>query len=217
MEQCKKITKSFLTRPCSILFKNPVDPIADGLEGYNDIVKNPIDLSTINTKLQEKRYNSTFEWYNDMCLVFQNAIDYYPIESSISMIANFYLEVFKKEAIGLNFKSEQEWSDNVQQYTNKFTKILEKQPSLQKINPNLLSLCQRAEKNILPDKQTIANYVEKLNSLTMNDEIREDVIGILKEIEGMSIEEISGQPVDLDKLKPTSLKSLVLYANEHSL
>ena len=44
---------------------------------------------------------------------------------------------------------------------------------------------------------------------------KEEIIEILKDLEGLSPSEISEKPIDLDKLKPISLKSLVLFANDH--
>ncbi|KAK8846292.1 hypothetical protein M9Y10_020298 [Tritrichomonas musculus] len=215
MDQCKAITKEFLKRPCALLFSVPIDPIAEGLENYDEIVSKRMDLGTINNKLQKRLYNNTIEWYNDMCLVFQNAIDYYPFESKLSMMARYLLEEFKKSAYGLNFSSEQVWLDSVQTLSSKLTNIISQPPSFQSNNPNISSLFQRAEKTQEPDKQAIASYVDKLNTITANDNIREEVIGILKEVEGMCLAEITSHPVDLDKLKPNSLKTLVVYANEH--
>lgn len=215
MEQCKSITKDFLKRPCAQLFSIPIDPVAEGLEDYDKKVKKRMDLGTIYTNLQKRLYNDTIEWYDDMHTVFQNAIDYYPYESKLSMIARYLLEEFKKAAFGLNISSEQVWLDSVQKLSSKLTAVISQPPSFQSTSPNISSLFQRAEKTHEPDKQAIASYVDKLNAITANDDINEEVIGILKEVEGMSIADITAQPVDLDKLKPSSLKTLVVYANEH--
>ena len=122
LERCKNITREFLSKPLSILFRNPVDPIQDGLKNYFEIVKKPIDLTTINNKLQKRLYNTSTEWYDDMCLVFQNAIDYYPEESQLSMIAKYKLNEFKKLAIGLNSDSEDKWLKEISKIMRSFFK-----------------------------------------------------------------------------------------------
>lgn len=215
MDQCKTITKDFLKRPCALLFSAPIDPIAEGLENYDQVVKKRMDLGTIYNNLQKRLYNDTIEWYDDMCLVFQNAIDYYPKDSKLSLIASYLLDEFKKSAFGLNISSEKDWANSVQKLSSKLTSIISQPPSFQSSTQNISALFQRAEKTHEPDKQAIASYVDKLNAITANDDIREEVIGILKEVEGMCLADIIAQPVDLDKLKPNSLKTLVVYANEH--
>lgn len=214
MEKCKIITREFLSKPFSVYFRTPVNPV--DLQDYDKIVKKPMDLGTINSKLQKRYYNSISEWYDDMILVFQNAIDYFPIDDGLSMIARYQLAEFKKMAYGMNLTTEQDWLNSIQTISSKLTKIISQPPSLTKANPNISLLCQRAEKASPPDKQAIASYVQKLNHITVNDDVREEVIGILKEVQGMTISEITEQPVNLDNLKPVALKSLVLFANEHA-
>ena len=175
MDQCKIITREFIKRPSAFLFTVPIDPNAEGLENYDNIVKKRMDLGTINENLQKRLYNNTIEWYDDMCLVFQNAIDYYPYESKLSMIARYLLEEFKKAAYGLNISSEQIWLDSVQKLSSQLTEIISQPPSFQQSSPNISSLFQRAEKTQEPDKQAIASYVEKLNAITANDDIREEM------------------------------------------
>ena len=53
------------------LFNKPVDPVAMGLDGYFEVVKEPMDFATIREKLREKHYASS-EFHRDMCLVFDN-------------------------------------------------------------------------------------------------------------------------------------------------
>lgn len=56
---------------CS-LFQKPVDPQA--LRTYFDIVKKPMDLSTIKTKLTTGQYPDPREYVDDVWLMFENAL-----------------------------------------------------------------------------------------------------------------------------------------------
>ena len=54
------------------LFYKPVDPIELGLPTYFDVVKHPMDFSTIKRKLSNFSYTNFNEFCNDMNLVFDN-------------------------------------------------------------------------------------------------------------------------------------------------
>ena len=54
------------------LFHKPVDPIELGLPNYFEVIKNPMDFSTIKKKLNNFCYSNFKEFCNDMNLVFDN-------------------------------------------------------------------------------------------------------------------------------------------------
>jgi bromodomain-containing factor 1 len=63
----------------SMDFREPVDwrgkdllIIALGLDDYPDVVKHPMDLSTINTKIKDKRYKTVESVLNDIQLIWDN-------------------------------------------------------------------------------------------------------------------------------------------------
>mgnify|MGYP001987944842 CR=1 FL=1 len=68
-------------------FEEPVDPKALKLGDYKKIVKKPMDLGTIKTKLEEDKYKnleeSGEEFYNDVVLTFDNALLYNNEEDEI--------------------------------------------------------------------------------------------------------------------------------------
>ncbi|PKB98536.1 Bromodomain-containing protein, partial [Rhizophagus irregularis] len=53
------------------------------LEKNHKIIKNPMDLFTINTKLENNQYKSTEEFENDVRLIFHNCYTYNNVESDI--------------------------------------------------------------------------------------------------------------------------------------
>lgn len=54
-------------------FRNPVDPNLLGIPDYFDIVKKPMDMSTIENKLRSGQYSDPWEYVDDMWLMFDNA------------------------------------------------------------------------------------------------------------------------------------------------
>ncbi|KAF7990470.1 hypothetical protein HCN44_000275 [Aphidius gifuensis] len=59
--------------PESLPFRQPVDPQALGIPDYFDIVKKPMDLSTIKKKLDAGKYRAPSEYFHDVWLMFDNA------------------------------------------------------------------------------------------------------------------------------------------------
>ena len=56
------------------MFAQPVDPVRDNVPHYFDIVKNPMDLSTVRHKLDSGQYQSVSEWKDDMELIWKNSL-----------------------------------------------------------------------------------------------------------------------------------------------
>lgn len=64
-------------------FKQPVDLVVDNVPNYFDVVKHPMDLSTIRAKMANGAYTTASEFEADVRLIFQNCYEYwtqdYPI------------------------------------------------------------------------------------------------------------------------------------------
>eukprot|EP00735_Rhodelphis_limneticus_P010598 TRINITY_DN3383_c0_g1::TRINITY_DN3383_c0_g1_i1::g.30966::m.30966 TRINITY_DN3383_c0_g1::TRINITY_DN3383_c0_g1_i1::g.30966 ORF type:complete len:400 (+),score=50.60,sp/Q9Y7N0/BDF1_SCHPO/33.33/1e-36,sp/Q9Y7N0/BDF1_SCHPO/39.60/2e-19,sp/Q9Y7N0/BDF1_SCHPO/29.89/3e-16,Bromodomain/PF00439.20/1.8e-24,Bromodomain/PF00439.20/1.7e-20 TRINITY_DN3383_c0_g1_i1:45-1202(+) len=57
-------------------FKAPVDPVALGIPHYPEIIKRPMDLSTVKRKLNEDQYGSERDFNEDVELIFGNALTF---------------------------------------------------------------------------------------------------------------------------------------------
>ena len=71
-------------------FLKPVDPQALNLPTYPDIIKNPMDLGTMEAKLKANEYNSVNEYIADLNLIVDNAITFngaqHPVAQSGTML-----------------------------------------------------------------------------------------------------------------------------------
>lgn len=67
------LEKLFRQDPESIPFRQPVDAQALGIPDYFEIVKTPIDLSTIKMKFDRQEYKDPWEYVDDVWLMFDNA------------------------------------------------------------------------------------------------------------------------------------------------
>lgn len=67
------LEKLYRLDPESNPFRQPVDPTNLGIPDYFDIVKRPMDLSTIKRKLDTGMYQDPWEYVDDVWLMFDNA------------------------------------------------------------------------------------------------------------------------------------------------
>uniref|UniRef100_A0AAQ6AEE6 histone acetyltransferase n=1 Tax=Amphiprion ocellaris TaxID=80972 RepID=A0AAQ6AEE6_AMPOC len=83
--------------PESLPFRQPVDPMLLGIPDYFDIVKNPIDLSTIKRKLDTGQYQEPWQYVDDVWLMFNNAWLYNRKTSRVYKYCSKLAEVFESE------------------------------------------------------------------------------------------------------------------------
>uniref|UniRef100_S4RM71 histone acetyltransferase n=1 Tax=Petromyzon marinus TaxID=7757 RepID=S4RM71_PETMA len=83
--------------PESLPFRQPVDPQALGIPDYFDIVKTPMDLSTIKRKLDTGQYQEPWQYVDDVWLMFNNAWLYNRKTSRVYKYCSKLAEVFEQE------------------------------------------------------------------------------------------------------------------------
>ncbi|GFN74631.1 Creb-binding protein, partial [Plakobranchus ocellatus] len=91
------IEKLLKQEPEALAFKNPVDPVALNIPDYFDIVKKPMDLSTIKRKLDSGQYTEPWQIVDDIWLMFSNAWLYNKKTSRVYKYASKLSEVFESE------------------------------------------------------------------------------------------------------------------------
>ncbi|NP_001191640.1 CREB-binding protein [Aplysia californica] len=91
------LEKLFKQDPESLPFRQPVDPVVLHIPDYFDIVKKPMDLSTIRRKLDSGLYSDPWEYVDDVCLMFDNAWLYNRKTSRVYKYASKLSEVFESE------------------------------------------------------------------------------------------------------------------------
>uniref|UniRef100_A0A8C5CDG8 histone acetyltransferase n=1 Tax=Gadus morhua TaxID=8049 RepID=A0A8C5CDG8_GADMO len=83
--------------PESLPFRQPVDPMQLGIPDYFDIVKTPIDLSTIKRKLDTGQYQEPWRYVEDVWLMFNNAWLYNRKTSRVYKYCSKLAEVFEAD------------------------------------------------------------------------------------------------------------------------
>lgn len=80
----------------SVPFQQPVDPSTLNIPDYFDIIKIPMDLSTIHNKLTQGQYTDPWEYVDDVWLMFDNAWLYNRKTSRVYKSCTKLSEVFEQ-------------------------------------------------------------------------------------------------------------------------
>lgn len=101
----KKLLNTLWRANQSWIFHEPVDPVKLNIPDYFDVVKHPMDLSTIKKKLSNNFYGSTDEMLRDFELVFSNCKLYNPPESEVVNMCNQVIALYQSQLRVLNLDS----------------------------------------------------------------------------------------------------------------
>ena len=78
-------------------FKKPVDPVTDKVPKYFDVVKKPMDLTTIKTKMNNGQYSSAPEFEADVKQIFQNCYEYWTQDDPIFKLCEQFEKYFHEK------------------------------------------------------------------------------------------------------------------------
>jgi len=96
IKYCNTMLKALKRHPDSGPFLHPVDPVALNVPDYFDIIKNPMDLTTLQTNLNNGKYaDNPDNFISDTRLIFTNCYTYNGINSQISEMAKALEKVFE--------------------------------------------------------------------------------------------------------------------------
>ncbi|KAL7489516.1 hypothetical protein ACHAW6_015193 [Cyclotella cf. meneghiniana] len=98
LEKCRQILRDLQSKDVQSIFAMPVDPVALGIPTYFDIIKNPMDLGTINSQLESGELDSPEEFIRLVRLVFENAITFNSMpDSFVASTARSLLAFFNSK------------------------------------------------------------------------------------------------------------------------
>jgi len=76
LDQCMGVLDDLKNDKNSGFFQMPVDPVQLEVPDYFEIIKKPMDLQTVEKNLRGNRYANAHEFFDDLLLIFKNAVDY---------------------------------------------------------------------------------------------------------------------------------------------
>lgn len=94
MQECVNVWATVNKAKISIPFRDPV--LAKHAPNYFDIVKEPMDLSTVRMNLEQKKVDNPRKFYDQMMLICRNAMLYNDIESDIYGLAVELQQMIRK-------------------------------------------------------------------------------------------------------------------------
>jgi hypothetical protein len=118
LEYCRDLIKRMISGPgywtrYVANFKKPVDPVFDNAPNYFDVVKKPMCLNLMKTKMDKGEYTSGAEFEADIRLIFQNCYEYWtptdPIWKECEVFEDFFNNQWAQRAryaSGKRIKSE---------------------------------------------------------------------------------------------------------------
>ncbi|KAI3856472.1 hypothetical protein MKW98_008924 [Papaver atlanticum] len=93
---CSSLLSRLMKHKHGWVFNSPVDVKKLGLHDYYLIIKHPMDLGTVKSKLNMNRYKSPREFAEDVRLTFSNAMIYNPKGQDVHFMAEQLLQIFEE-------------------------------------------------------------------------------------------------------------------------
>eukprot|EP00466_Bigelowiella_natans_P010333 jgi/Bigna1/47311/estExt_Genewise1.C_120101 len=93
----KKTLKGLMKHKFGYVFNEPVDPIKLNLPTYFEVIKHPMDLGTIKSRLDRGYYTEKQTFAEDIRLVFSNACKFNPPHSRVHQMALTMKEIFENK------------------------------------------------------------------------------------------------------------------------
>jgi len=83
------------------------------IAGYTDVIRKPMWLKSVKSRIERQVYTNYDDFKKDMCLIFDNAITFNGEGDIYSNIAKYCKNEFKKEFKEFNITAEEKWMRNV--------------------------------------------------------------------------------------------------------
>jgi hypothetical protein len=100
-KEAKEILREFLAHQLSWPFKEPLDFVKLGIPDYPNIIKQPMDLGTVNHRLKKRLYSNPQGFIADMRLIWANSMTYDSPSTDIYKWAESLSEIFETHAVKL--------------------------------------------------------------------------------------------------------------------
>lgn len=94
-KSCSSLLDKLMKHEYGWVFNTPVDVKGLGLHDYYTIIKHPMDLGTVKTRLNRNWYKSPKEFAEDVRLTFHNAMTYNPAGQDVHVMAEILYKIFE--------------------------------------------------------------------------------------------------------------------------
>ncbi|CAK7330363.1 unnamed protein product [Dovyalis caffra] len=150
MKTCSQILSKLMKHKLGYIFNTPVDVVGLQLHDYYDIVKNPMDLGTVKSKLSKNLYESPRDFAADVRLTFNNAMKYNPKGHEVYILAEQFLTRFEdlfrpiKEKVGEDVDEEE--NDQVQEVQASSWDHIRREPErVNKVDDDFMQVTEKSD------------------------------------------------------------------------
>ncbi|RDX86072.1 Transcription factor GTE8, partial [Mucuna pruriens] len=95
MKDCELLLKRLMSHQYAWVFNTPVDPVKLNLPDYFSIIKRPMDLGTVKSKMAAGAYAGPLEFADDVRLTYSNAMTYNPPGNDVHIMADTLNKYFE--------------------------------------------------------------------------------------------------------------------------
>ncbi|KAG1363392.1 transcription factor GTE9 [Cocos nucifera] len=95
IKQCEALLKRLMAHQHAWVFNTPVDVVKLNIPDYFQVIKRPMDLGTIKSKISSGVYSSLWDFVSDVRLTFTNAMTYNPSGNDVHIMADVMSKFFE--------------------------------------------------------------------------------------------------------------------------
>ncbi|KAL4580399.1 hypothetical protein LXL04_016590 [Taraxacum kok-saghyz] len=103
-KNCTNLLQRLMKHKHGWVFNEPVNAKLLGLHDYHDIIKHPMDLGTIKSRLAQNFYKTPTEFAEDVKLTFDNAMTYNPEGQDVHVMAQQLKTIFEERWAVIEFE-----------------------------------------------------------------------------------------------------------------
>jgi hypothetical protein len=210
----RQAMRNLLHRPINYLFfhLNELE-----VPTYTSRVPHPIDLERIEVRLDRGGYSTAREWYDDVCLCYQNALRFHDEDSAYHHAAAFHLRDFQKTAGRLQCIDPVSWGACVKNQFEKIVEIAGNGPVPQGLDPVLKTFAKAIDGMVPVTPKEIVETIEWLNTQTEKPDVNRDILFLLAKYQPeLDVRTKDALVVDAERLNAQARRALFLYARTHA-
>jgi len=227
------------SHPLATFFSVTIDPVRDGCANYFDIISDPMDLGTIQTKIQNDQYISIDQWKEDIEKVWKNALKYHGESSTIGEAAKYLKNVMQPILEGITYDYLNDWQVKLDIFKEELNRLLKNYPKGNQIDgekkerkPHITSLSSKTPAETLLSQVVSESHNDKASENCNDTDItsriivavnnmddssdQDEVYGIIKGAQPSLISE-GENLIEFNDLSKETVDQIVSYLNSKGI
>jgi len=204
---CQSILSQLINHKFGWVFKDPVDPVALDIPDYFEKIKNPMDLGTIQKKLNDFEYDDIEEFAADVRLVFSNCLTYNPPGADVHLMGITLSGIFEKQWKNFRGKPTKKASTPKNGKTDEISEmqsvILDLKNEHQKLLNELSKLVKGTQQHAERSNQVNVAKPKKKKAP------KKEKVKVKVEVETFTVKQKRDLSINIHKLSPEELQGMV--------